>query len=98
MVTVVRSRFYWLIACALALLVFVGFARTFYLRSWFDVPPLTTLLYLHAIATSAWVALFVIQTRLIATNKVGTHMQLGIAGIVVAALVVIIGVATTVVS
>ena len=98
MATVVRSRFYWLIACALALVIFGGFARTFYLRSWFDVPPLTMLLYVHGFVFSVWVALFVVQTRLIATNNIRVHMRVGIAGVAMAALVVVIGVLTVVVS
>jgi hypothetical protein len=42
-------------------------------------------------------ALFVIQARLIAAQNYRTHMQLGIAGIVVAVLVVIFGFATAIV-
>lgn len=38
--------------------------------------------------------LFVIQTRLIAKQNYRTHMQLGIAGLVLAAVVVVLGVAT----
>lgn len=98
MAAVVRNRFYPVIALVLAALVLVAFARTYYLRYWFDVPPITTLLHLHSIAFTAWVVLFVIQTRLIAKQDYRTHMQLGIAGIGVAALVVIFGFATAIVS
>ena len=56
MAAVTRSRFYPLFALALALVVFVGFARTFYLRQWFDVPPITALLFLHGLVFSMWVA------------------------------------------
>jgi hypothetical protein len=98
MSAVVRNRFYAAVALALALLVFAGFARTFYFRAWFDVPPITVLLYLHGIAFTSWFVLFVIQTRLIAAQNYRTHMQLGIAGIVVATLVVIFGFATAIVS
>jgi hypothetical protein len=98
MAAVVRNRFYPVIALVLAALVLVAFARTYYLREWFDVPPITVLLHLHSIAFTAWVVLFVIQTRLIAKQNYRTHMQLGIAGIAVAALVVIFGFATAVVS
>jgi hypothetical protein len=98
MATVVRSRAYLLIAVALAILTFVAFSKTYYLRRWFDVPPITLLMHLHGIVFTAWFVLFVIQARLVATHRVRTHMQLGIAGAVVAALVVIVGLATTVVS
>jgi len=96
MAAVVRNRFYVVAGLALALLVFVGFARTYYLRPWFEVPPINVLLHLHSIAFTAWFVLFVIQTRLIAAQNYRTHMQLGIAGVVVAALVFVFGVATAI--
>ena len=96
MAAVVRNRFYAVFAVALAAFVFVAFARTFYLRHWFDVPPINVLLYIHSIVFTAWVVLFVIQTRLIAAQNYRTHMQLGIAGVVLAALVVIFGFATAI--
>jgi hypothetical protein len=96
MAAVVRSRFYAVIALALAALILVAFARTYYLREWFTVPPINLLLHLHSIAFTAWFVLFVIQTRLIAKQNYRTHMQLGIAGLVLAAVVFVLGVATAV--
>jgi hypothetical protein len=98
MAAVVRNRFFAAFAIAVAVFTFVAFARTYYLRHWFDVPPITVLLHIHSIVFTAWVVLFVIQTRLIAAKNYRTHMQLGVAGIVVAALVVIFGYATAIVS
>ncbi|MEO8018984.1 MAG: hypothetical protein ABI769_14310 [Pseudomonadota bacterium] len=98
MAAVVRNRFYPTIAVALAMFTVIGFARTYYLRYWFDVPPITVLLHVHSIAFTAWLVLFVIQTRLIAKENYRTHMQLGIAGIFIAALVVVFGFATAIVS
>lgn len=98
MSAVVRNRFYVAIAMVLALLVFAGFARTFYLRAWFDVPPITMLLHLHSIAFTAWFVLFVIQTRLIAAKNYRTHMQLGVAGVVLAVCVTGLGYATAILS
>jgi len=98
MAVVVRGRFYGLVALVLAALVFTGFARSFYLRAWFDVPPITRLLELHGLLFSAWFGLYVVQTRLIAANNVRAHMKLGIAGVLLAMVVVIVGLVTTVVS
>jgi len=98
MSAVIRNRFYVAVAMVLALLVFAGFARTFYLRAWFDVPPITTLLQLHSIAFTAWFVLFVIQARLIAAQNYRTHMQLGIAGVAIAAIVTILGFITAIMS
>jgi hypothetical protein len=39
--------------------------------------------------------LFIVQTRLVAANNVRTHMRLGLAGIALAAVIVVIGVLTT---
>lgn len=98
MATVVHNRFYAVFATALAVFVLVAFARTYYLRYWFDVPPITVLVHLHSVVFTAWVALFVIQTRLIAAQNYRTHMQLGVLGIFLAALVVIFGYATAIAS
>src|ERR1043165_7467369 len=98
MAAVVRTRFYPMLAVLLAIVVFAGFARTFYLRYWFDVPPLTVLMILHGAVFTLWMALFVVQTRLIAANNVAAHMRVGIAGVGVAALVVVIGLMTVVLS
>ena len=98
MAAVVRSRFYPGLALLLALVVLAGFARTFYLRYWFDLPPLALLTQIHGLVFSAWVALFVIQTRLVAADKIDAHMRLGIAGVLLAGLVFVFGMATAVVS
>ena len=55
MAAVVRSRFYPHIALVLALIIVTGFARTFYLRAWFDLPPLKLLVMLHGVLFTAWV-------------------------------------------
>lgn len=98
MSTVVPSRTYTLLALAMAALVFVGFTRTYYLRGLFDVPPITLLLHVHGIVFTAWVVLFVIQVWLISAHDYRAHMRLGMAGMAVAALVVIVGIASTVLS
>ena len=98
MAAVVRPRFYPVIALVLAAVVFVGFARTLYLRYWFQVPPIDVTTLLHGIVFTAWVALFIVQTRLIAANKVRAHMRLGMAGVVLAAMVFALGLVTVVVS
>lgn len=97
MATVVRSRFFPLIALALAAVIVAGFTRTYYLRAFFEVPPISTLVHLHGIVFSAWLVLFVVQTRLIARQNYRLHMKVGIAGAVLAALVVVVGVVTALV-
>ena len=94
MAAVVRTRFYPIIAMVLALVIITGFARTFYLRAWFDLPPLKLLVLFHGVLFTAWLGLFVVQTRLIARHNYRLHQKLGIAGAALAALVVVNGIAT----
>ena len=94
----VRSRLFGPVAWALALLIFAGFARTFYARPWFDVPPLATLLYVHGFLFSAWVILFLVQVRLIGAGKPAAHRTLGTVGAALAAGLVIVGLQATVYS
>lgn len=49
-----RPRFHVIAVYAIAALVFVGFARTFYLKFWFDTPMLTRLLQLHGVMFTSW--------------------------------------------
>ena len=97
MATVIRSRFYPVAAAVLAALTIAGFARTYYLRFLFDQPPLKLLVHLHGLVFTAWLVLFVVQTRLIAAHNYRLHMKVGIAGAVLAVAVVAIGVLTALV-
>jgi hypothetical protein len=71
--------------------IFVGFAPTYFLKTVFGTPELSTLKHVHGIVMTAWFALFLVQVRLVATGNTATHRKLGIAGIAVAALVVWVG-------
>jgi hypothetical protein len=83
------------VACLIA--VFAGFARTYYLRSYFGLSALTPLLHLHGIVFTTWILLLLAQTTLVAANRTRVHRRLGVAGGAVAALVVILGTITAVV-
>ncbi|HEX6396944.1 MAG TPA: hypothetical protein VFZ95_05935 [Steroidobacteraceae bacterium] len=86
-----RSRFFALIALALAVFTVVGFSRTYYFRFLTDLPPLTLLVQLHGAVFTAWLLVFVAQTRLVAAHRVDLHMKLGIAAIAIAVLVIAVG-------
>ncbi|HET9475550.1 MAG TPA: hypothetical protein VFO82_16745 [Steroidobacteraceae bacterium] len=98
MATVIRSRFYPLAAIVLATFIVASFARTYYLRFLFDQPPLKLLVHLHGLVFTAWLALFIVQTRLIAAHNYRLHMKVGIAGALLAVAVVTIGVLTALAS
>jgi hypothetical protein len=93
-----RTRFFGPVAWALALAIFAGFARTFYLRTWFDVPALPALFYVHGFLFSAWTVLFLVQVRLVADRNVALHRRLGVAGALLAVAMVIVGLQVTVYS
>jgi hypothetical protein len=93
-----RERvFYTGMAVAAVVAVFAGFARTYYLRPYFGTPPLTPLLHLHGVVFTSWLVLFVVQTTLVAARRVNVHRRLGVAGALVAAMMVVIGTLTAIV-
>src|SRR5262249_7601485 len=93
-----RERiFFTAMSVALLLTVFAGFSRTFYLRPLFHPEPLIPLLIMHGVLFSAWLGLFITQTTLVATKRTRTHMRLGIAGGVLARLMVIVGTLTAII-
>jgi hypothetical protein len=65
-----------------------GFARSFFLRSQFAVPPLPPYLYLHGVVLTTWYVLVVAQTCLVAAHRTDLHRRLGIAAVLVAILIV----------
>ncbi len=99
---VVNSRrrerlFYTGMAAAFVLTVFAGFARTYYLRPYFGTPVLSSLLHLHGVVFTSWLVLLLAQTALVAANRTGVHRRLGVAGGVLAVLMVLVGCATAVI-
>ena len=91
-----RRRFYVGIALAIAITVFAGFAPTYYLRPWYQSTPLGGLRHLHGVVFTAWVLLFLVQSTLVSAGRVALHRRLGVAGAVLAALVVVVGTTTAV--
>jgi len=93
-----RERlFYRGMVVAIVITVFAGFSRTFYLRPYFQTQPLIPLLVLHGVVFSSWIVLLITQTTLVATKRTRTHMRLGIAGGVLASLMIVIGTVTALV-
>jgi hypothetical protein len=86
-----RDRFSPWPAIAAFAVVVAGFARTYYLKLAFGSPALPWLLHLHAALMTAWLVLFFVQARLVAVHRVGVHRRLGIAGAVLAVLLVVVG-------
>jgi hypothetical protein len=90
-------RLYLGSAVAIPIIVFIGFARSYYLKGFFDTPALPGLLvHLHGIVMTSWVVLFVAQVSLVGARRTRQHQRLGTLGGVLAALVVLVGVATAI--
>jgi len=59
-------------------------------------PNLTLLVHAHGLVMTAWIALFLTQTLLIARHRVALHRRLGVFGVGLAALVILVGMPTLV--
>jgi len=71
----------------LIVLVFLGFAPTYYLRP-VAAGPIPGYLHVHGAAMTMWFLLLLVQTALIATGRRALHRRLGIAGACVAVVIV----------
>jgi hypothetical protein len=87
------AAFFLTMAIVSALLIFAGFAPSFYLKAVIHAPtpPLTQLTIVHGVVFTAWVALFITQTSLIAADRIALHRQLGILGAILFGAMVSLG-------
>ncbi len=93
-----RERWFYIsMSIAAVITVFAGFSRTYYLRPYFTTAPLMPLLHMHGLVFTSWLALFVIQTTLVAAHRTDIHRRLGILGGVIASLMILIGPTTAVI-
>src|SRR5215472_7358849 len=72
----------------------VGFARTYFLAGVFWAKLPSVMVHVHGALFTLWIALLVAQVALVASRRTSWHMRLGIAGMVLAPLMVITGFAT----
>lgn len=86
---IARNRFPQVAIAALAAVTVVSFARTYYLRVLFDLPPLAQAAHLHGLISTLWLALHYTQARLIAAHRVVLHKRLGIFAAFVGAVLAI---------
>lgn len=90
-----EHRLYRGASLAFLALVLWTFARTFYLRPFFQATTLPVLLHIHGAVMTGWVLLLVVQTSLIAAHRVQWHRRLGVFGVLWAGLVIALGTITT---
>ncbi len=78
-------------AIGFALLVFAGFARTFYLHALFRMPAPSSFLEFHGAVMTGWIVLLLVQVALIWIRRTSLHRQLGLAAIAYATVMIPIG-------
>lgn len=82
-------------AVGFPLLVLIGYFKSYYFSRFFDVPPVANaLVHAHGIVMTLWVVYFSAQIALVRSKNYKLHMSLGMAGIALAALVVVVGLVT----
>ena len=90
-------RFFTGMAVAAILVVFAGFAPSYYLKVVLGRPgvsgaqTLSPLLHAHGFVFTAWMVLYLVQTRLIAARRVKLHRRLGVGAVLLAAAMVLLG-------
>ena len=84
-----HPAFFPALSSVLIVLVFLGFAPTYYLRP-VSAGPIPAYLHVHGAAMTAWFLLLLVQTALIAMRRPGLHRRLGIAGVCVAVVIVVL--------
>ena len=84
-------RFFTAMAVLCTAVVLVGFAPTYYLRGLTEQQPLPPLIHLHGAVSTGWILLFLTQTSLAAGRRTDIHRRLGVAGAVLAAVVLVMG-------
>jgi hypothetical protein len=98
-----KERMFYLLAGSLLLLVVaIGFQKFYLHGRASDGGPVTQqiapLVILHGILMSSWILILVVQSGLIVGGNRKLHMSLGVAGVVLAALLVMVGLTTAVAS
>jgi hypothetical protein len=91
-----RARHHLAVAFVAVAVVFAGFAPTFYLNSYFEQRPLDALRIAHGVVFSLWPLLLILQVLLAKLGRPDLHRRLGPIGAVLAAAMVVLGVALAV--
>lgn len=89
-----RYDHFFFSAMALLILatVFLGFAHSYFLAGVFRAPLPSPIIHVHGAVFSCWILLLVAQTSLVAAGRTDIHRRLGIAGFLLACLMVVLGV------
>lgn len=90
-------RLFLVSAILFPLFILIGYFRSYYFSAFFDVKPLAnTLVHAHGLVMSLWVIYFTAQVALIRTKNIKLHMSMGLAGVILAVIVFVVGMATAI--
>lgn len=91
--TAAERRFFLGMALAILVVVFVGFARSFFLRPLFPAwpSPSEAIFYVHGAAFAAWIVFLVAQASLVVGGRTDVHRVIGPFGAALAAAMVVLG-------
>jgi hypothetical protein len=92
-----EHRFFFAVAVLFPLAILIGFAPSFYLRPFFNAPPIPrNIVYLHGFLMTAWIVLFILQVYLISAKRILVHRKLGFLGVALAIGIIVSGMFMTV--
>jgi hypothetical protein len=89
-------RFFSVMAVVTSATIVAGFASTYVPKIATGTPALPPLIHLHAAVFASWLVLFIVQTLLVFSGRTALHRRLGVAGVLLAVLMLIVGLATAV--
>jgi hypothetical protein len=89
--------FFFYAAWIIAAVVVYGFAQTVSQRLLHASVPRPLILWLHAGVFVGWLCIFILQTTFVRIRRVRWHRTLGVAGLLLGAAMVVLGVTTTLV-
>jgi hypothetical protein len=93
----VDKYFYFAMSLLVAGIVVWGFSHTVDQNLFHAAPPRPLLLWFHGAAFSTWVLFFIFQSTLVRTHNVKWHMLFGWFGAGLATVMVLLGIATSIV-
>src|SRR6185436_19156297 len=83
-------RFFSIMSVVTSVTIVAGFWSTYLPKILTGAPALPPIIHVHAVIFTSWLAFFVMQTTLVLNGKTAIHRRLGIAGVVLAALMVVV--------
>jgi len=83
-------------AALFAAVIFAGFARTYYLAGMMAAPLPSSVVHVHGLLMTLWVAVFVVQAALVSAKQVRAHQRLGYAAIGLAVMIGVAGIWTAI--